>query len=188
MRGRFTSLTLFALALFSLSCADERDEADKASKAIDQVRDEAAETRADIQDKQEELSRNQGDTASERGRFIAATERTLENLDREIATLKQSLAQRSKEFAGEARREIEEQLVDLENARAEAKTTFDRFRQATSDQAVKVRQETQTAVERTRAAYDVLRGRVGDQDEDPDMRGLDEEPVQPTEPTGVQRK
>jgi chromosome segregation ATPase len=186
MRVRLISLTLVGLAALWAGCSDQRDEADKASKAIDQVRDEAAETRADIQDKQEELSRDQGDTASERGKFIAATERTLENLDREIEQLKQSVAQRGTELRGEARREIEEQLVDLENARAEAKTTFDRFRQATSDQAVKVRQETQTAVERTKAAYDVLRGRVGDQDEDPDMRGLDEEPQQPGPPSATE--
>ena len=186
MRARLIPLTLLGFAAIAASCADRRDEVDKASKAIDQVRDEAAETRADIQDKQEELSKQQGDTASERGRFIAATERTLQDLDRQIEQLKTDVAQRGAELRGEARKEIDEQLVDLENARAEAKTTFDRFRQATSDQVVKVKQDTQTAVERTKAAYDVLRGRVGDQDEDPDMRGLDEEPMQPARSSAVE--
>ena len=186
MRVPITPLALVvALAVpaaGTVSCKDQEDTAEKTRKVIDETRDEAAETRADIQDKQEELTRDtrdQAENASERGRFIAATEKTLEHLDRQIQEVRAEVAKRVPELRGEARREIDQRLADLENARAEAQTAFDRFRQVTSEQASVVKQQTETSLQRARSAYDDLRGRVGDEDEDPDMR--DEEPA-PADP------
>ncbi len=193
MRVQTTQLAIaVALALpaaGAVSCKTQEDTAEQTRKVIDETRDEAAETRADIQDKQEELTRDQTANASERGKFIAATEKTLQHLDRQIQEVQAEVRKRGPELAGEARRELEQKLTDLENARAEAQTAFDRFRQATSEQAVEVKQQTEASLERARSAYDELRGRVGDQDEDPDMR--DEEPVPAAPPpsaTDVEKK
>ncbi|HWM87117.1 MAG TPA: hypothetical protein VNO33_14795 [Kofleriaceae bacterium] len=176
MRRLFTSLALLAGIA---GCKADRDQPVETGKAIDETRDEAAETRADIQDKQEQLGREEGDVSAERNEFIAATERTLTELDRQIEQLRTDVKQRATELNGEARRDLEQRLTDLENARAQAQTALDRFRQATADQASKVRQDTETAVKRTRAAYDALRGQPTAGDEDPDMKGIDRGPAEP---------
>jgi chromosome segregation ATPase len=184
VRSHFTTLlatlTLVPALALTAGCRTGREdpEPEQTGKAIDETRDEAAETRADIEDKKEELSRQQSEVASERGEFIAATERTLAELDRQIHELRLAVRQRSGEFKDRGKAELERRLAELEQARVEAQAEFDRFRQATSEKAAKIKQETQTAIARTRAAYDALRGRAGNQDEDPDMKGVDEGPLE----------
>ena len=168
-------------------CHDERERADDTRKVIDETRDEAAEARADIQDKEEQIERDQGKVATDRAKFIAATESTLGRLDGEMAALRSHVEARGAELKGEARQEIEKELAEMEDARAQARGAFDRFRQTTSEQEARVRLETRTALARARSAYDALRGRVGDQDEDPDMKGLDRAPVPPPRPAASVR-
>jgi chromosome segregation ATPase len=193
MRVQITLAVAAALAFPVAGCESQDDRAERTAKVIDQTRDDAAEMRARIQDKQEQLAekRDQGEAASERGEFMAATEKTLQDLDRRIEQVKADVQKRGSELKGEARREIDQKLVDLENARAEAQTAFDRFRQATSEQAGAARQQTEASLQRARSAYDDLRGRVGDEDKDPDMSGSEEEPnpaVPPPTETGVEKK
>lgn len=193
MRVQITLAAAAALAFPAAGCKSQEDTAERTAKVIDETRDDAAETRASIQDKQEQLARksNQGEAASERGEFIAATEKTLHDLDRRIQEVKAEVGRRGSELRGEARRELDQKLVDLENARAEAQTAFDRFRQASSEQVGAARQQTEASLQRARSAYDDLRGRVGDEDKDPDMSGSEEEPppaVPPPSQTGVENK
>ncbi len=193
MRVQITLAVAAALAFPAAACKSQDDRAEKTAKVIDDTRDDAAETRARIQDKQEQLAeeRDQGEAASERGEFIASTEKTLQDLDRRIEQVKADVQKRSSELKGEARREIDQKLVDLENARAEARTAFDCFREGTAEQVGAARQQTEASLQRARSAYDDLRGRVGDEDKDPDMSGSEEEPnpaVPPPSETGVEKQ
>lgn len=190
MRVQIT-LAIAALAFSAAGCKSQEDRAESTAKVIDDTRDEAAETRAEIQDKQEELTtetRDQAEAASERGEFIAETEKTMHDLDRRIQEVKAEVGKRASELKGEARREIDQKLVDLENARAEAQTAFDRFRHATAEQMGAVKQQTEASLQRARSAYEDLRGRVGDEDKDPDMSGSEEEPAPPPAETGAEKQ
>ncbi|HKE14759.1 MAG TPA: hypothetical protein VKB80_07855 [Kofleriaceae bacterium] len=181
------AVALALTAPAAAGCHDRRERADDTRKVIDETRDEAAEARADIQDKQEQIERDQGKVATDRAKFIAATESTLRRLDGEMAALRSQAKARGAELEGEARQEIEKELAEMEDARAQARAAFDRFRRTTSEREAGVRQQAQTALARARSAYDALRGRVGDQDEDPDMRGVDRAPVPPPRPASGAR-
>jgi chromosome segregation ATPase len=184
-----TAVVLALSAQAAWSCTDEQDRVDDTRKVIDETRDEAARARADIQDKEDELARDQGNVATDRAKFIAATEATLRRLDREMAQVRADVAARGPELNGEGRQDVEAGLAELENARAEAQAAFDRFRQTPSEQEARVRQGTRAAIERARSAYDALRGRVGDEDADPDMKGVDRAPVPPPPPaTGARTR
>ncbi|HTE56608.1 MAG TPA: hypothetical protein VK698_37400 [Kofleriaceae bacterium] len=166
-KHRFSSLVVPCLAglfagAFGPGCNKDRDKADDTRMAIEETKDDVAEARAKIQDKGEELASTEGDTASDRAQFIAATERNLTELDGKIEELRASVTQRSTELEGEARTDLEQGMRDLEGARRQAQSALDSFRQTTSGKAADVRQATETAVERTRAAYDALHGRVSE--------------------------
>lgn len=182
MKQPFMLLRNAALAtsvvLSGAACKSDRaDDPEETRKVIEETKDEAAEARADIQSKQEELARGEGDVAAERAEFIAETEKTLAELDRKIQELRADVQQSASATAGEAKADVDQGLADLEATRRQAQSALDKMKQTTSDGAAQVRQETESALERTRNAYDALRGRVGDS-EDPEV-DLPEEPGAP---------
>ena len=155
-----------ALALSAGACRADRNDPE-ARKVIDETRDEAAKIRTVaakirtvIEDKEEQLAREQGRLASERGEFTAAAEKRLAELDRQIQQLRAAVQERAAELKGNARRELDRELADLERARAQAQSGLDRLRHAASEKVAQIQQETETALERTRNALDAPGGRV----------------------------
>jgi TolA-binding protein len=173
-----SSIASVALALAaSGGCKSEKDHEDT-SKVIEEVRDDVASARMDVEQKRKELQGASGpDVTAERQAFIDDMEKELAELDRDIGELRAELERRSAGMTGEARREIPQRLADLNDVRAQARSALDRFKQATATAGVS-REETSAAIERTRSAYQAARDRHAGGGAAPDTtRGPDQATV-----------
>lgn len=152
------SLAAGVLVLGS-GCVRDRDDSGDTRTEIEETKDRAAEQRAKLENKNDELAASGSDTSAERARFGDDAQKKLRELDEKIASLRSEVQERAIQAGGEERGDLEAQLRDLDSARAQAQVALDSFRQggasASADQ-----QQTQTAVDRTGAAYDALHGRV----------------------------
>ena len=151
MNRRLTWL-LPALALALPGCKRDRNDPEKTEKVIEEVKDDVAAAQDDIQEKHEDLLENQGQTARDRASFIDATEKELADLDRRIQELRAHVQSRANDLGGEARRDLSQEVAELEATRNEARAALDRFRSQTGSQMSQIQQVTEEAVSKLRRA------------------------------------
>ncbi len=153
MIRRLTGL-LAALVVVAAApgCKRDKNDPERTEKVIDEVKDKAAEARSDIQEKQEALVENQGDSAHDRASFIDSTEKELADLDRRIQELRAHVQQRSNDLGGQAKRDLDQDLAELEATRDEARAALDRLRSQTGAQMGQIQQVTEEALSKLRRA------------------------------------
>jgi chromosome segregation ATPase len=182
MSGRLTWI-VSALALALPACQRDRHDPEKTEKVIDEVRDKAAEAQNDIQKEADKALANQGETARDRAAFIDATEKELADLDRRIQEVRAHVQARSNELAGEAKREVSQDLADLEATRNEARAALDRFRAETGAQVGQVQQVTEEAMSKLRHALKSADERLdADDEKSPTPKRTPPTPAPPTAP------
>jgi len=162
MSGRLTWLVL-ALAL--PACQRDRHDPEKTEKVIEEVKDKAAEAQNDIQKEEDKAIDRQGDTARDRAAFIDATEKELADLDRRIQEVRAHVQAKGNELAGEAKRDLSQDLADLEATRDEARAALDRYRAQTGAQVAQIQQVTEEAMGKLRRALESADERLDADDE-----------------------
>jgi chromosome segregation ATPase len=174
MARRLTWLAPAILLALPAGCSRDRNDPVETEKVIEQARDEAAEARDEIRDKQNDLVEN-GDTASrDRASFIDATEKELGDLDRRIQELQAHVQAKGNELAGEAKRDLGQDIAELEATRNEARAALDRLRSQTGAQMTQVQQVTEEAMTKLRRAI-----KDADQRIDPDSEAAPPPPATP---------
>jgi chromosome segregation ATPase len=158
-RYPFTLTLLAGLLALGIGCVRDRDNSGDTRSEIEETKDRAAEQRAKLEKKNDELATSGEDTSSERRRFADATDKKLRELDQKITSLRSEIQARAVRVGGEERGDLEAQLRDLDSARAQAQVALDSFRQEGAS-ASTGQDDTQDAVNRTGAAYDALHGRI----------------------------
>lgn len=158
-RHLLTSSLLAGLLALSSGCVRDRDEGGDTRTEIEETKDRAAEQRAKLEKKNDELAASGGDTSGERRRFAEETEAKLRALDEKITSLRAEVQARAASAGGEERGDLEAQLRDLDGARAQAQVALDSFRQEGAG-ASTGQEQAQEAVDRTNAAYEALHGRM----------------------------
>jgi chromosome segregation ATPase len=141
-----------AMAATAPACKRDRNDPEKTEKVIEEARDKAAEAHSDIQKQEEDLLQNQGQSARDRAAFIDSTETELADLDRRIQELRAHVQARSNDLGGEAKRDLSQDLADLEATRNEARAALDRFRAQTGPQMSQIQQVTEEALSKLRRA------------------------------------
>jgi len=153
MIRRLTGLLAALLVVAAApGCKRDKNDPERTEKVIDEVKDKAAEARSDIQEKQEALVENQGDSAQDRASFIDATEKELADLDRRIQEVRAHVQQRSNDLGGQAKRDLNQDLAELEATRDEARAALDRLRAQTGAQMSQIQQVTEEAMSKLRRA------------------------------------
>lgn len=175
---------LCVLALAAPACSRDRHDPEKTEKVIEEVRDKAAEAQNDIQKEQDKAIDNQGDAARDRAAFIDATEKELADLDRRIQEVRAHVQAKSNDLAGEAKRDLSQDLADLEATRDEARAALDRFRAQTGPQLNQIQQVTEEAMSKLRHAVKSADERVdsSDADRSPTPKRTPPTPAPPTGP------
>lgn len=185
MSRRLTWLlsALSGLALASPACARDRHDPEKTEKVIEDVKDKAAQAQNDIQKQEDKLLDNQGHVARDRAAFIDATEKELADLDRRIQEVRAHVQAKSNELAGEARRDLSQELADLEATRNEARAALDRFRAQTGSQMSQIQQVTEEAMSKLRHAVKSADERLdADDEKSPTPKRTPPTPAPPTGP------
>jgi chromosome segregation ATPase len=141
-----------ALVLALPGCKRDSNDPAKTEKVIEEVKDDVAEARNDIQEKQEDLLENQDEVSRDRASFIDATEKELADLDRRIQELRAHVQERSNDLGGQAKRDLSQDVAELEATRNEARAALDRFRSQTGSQMSQIQQVTQEAMSKLRRA------------------------------------
>lgn len=164
MRHPFTILLLAGAIALGSGCVRDRDDGGDTRTEIEETKDRAAEQRAKLEKKNDELAASGHDTSAERRRFADEADAKLRTLDQKITSLRGEVQARAARAGGEERGDLEAQLRDLDGARAQAQAALDSFRRegagVSTDQ-----ERAQQAVDRTGAAYDALHGRLHAGDE-----------------------
>jgi len=172
-----------ALVLAAPACQRDRHDPEKTEKVIEEVKDKAAEAQNDIQKQADKLVDHQGDVARGRAAFIDATEKELADLDRRIQEVRAHVQAKSNELAGEAKRDLSQDLADLEATRDEARAALDRFRAQTGSQVSQIQQVTEEAMSKLRHAVKSTDERLdGDDDRSPIPKKTPPTPAPPTGP------
>ncbi|HEU5058167.1 MAG TPA: hypothetical protein VFU21_16660 [Kofleriaceae bacterium] len=163
MTRRLTWIVAALLVSPAAGCERDRNDPAKTEKVIEQARDEAAEARDQIRDKQAELIEDNDDSARDRAAFIDSSEKELADLDRRIQELRAHVQAKGDELAGGARRDLNQEIAELEATRNEARAALDRLRSQTGAQMTQVQQVTEEAMAKLRRAI-----KDADQRLDPD--------------------
>jgi chromosome segregation ATPase len=165
MRNRIATV-LLAIGLVP-ACKGDRSDPNEAQKVIEEVQDEAAETRNQIQQKQEDVVEDSNESAQDRAAFIDATEKELADLDRRIQELRADVQTRSSGMKGEDKRDLSQSIAELETTRNEARSAFDRFKTSTGAEMTQVQQVTQEALIKLRRALESADSEIGTDSEIP---------------------
>jgi chromosome segregation ATPase len=172
-----------ALVLAAPACQRDRHDPEKTEKVIEEVKDKAAEAQNDIQKEQDKVLDGQGDAARDRASFIDATEKELADLDRRIQELRAHVQAKSNELAGEAKRDLSQDLADLEATRDEARAALDRYRAQTGAQTTQIQQVTEEALTKLRSALKSADERLdADDDKSPTPKRTPPTPAPPAAP------
>ena len=173
MTRRLTWLLSALVLAVPTGCQRDRHDPEKTEKVIEEVQDKAAQARDEIEDKKSDLVENQGGTARDRASFIDATEKELADLDRRIQELRAHVQAKGNELAGEAKRDLSQDIAELEATRNEARAALDRWRSQTGAQMTQIQQVTEEAMTKLRRA-------VKDADQRLDADADDSPPATPT--------
>ena len=88
MRYPFTLSLLAGLLALGSGCVRDRDDNGDTRTEIEETKDRAAEQRAKLEKKNDELAASEGDKAAERRRFADETDKKLRELDEKITSLR----------------------------------------------------------------------------------------------------
>ena len=174
MARRLTWLASAVLLTLPVGCSRDKNDPVETEKVIEQARDEAAEARDEIRDKEDDLVNQGDDAARDRASFIDATEKELGDLDRRIQELRAHVQAKGNELAGEAKRDLTQDIAELEATRNEALAALDRLRSQTGAQMTQVQQVTEEAMTKLRRAI-----KDADQRIDPDSESPTPPPATP---------
>lgn len=175
MARRLTWLAPAILLALPAGCSRDKNDPVETEKVIEQARDEAAEARDEIRDKQNDLVDNSDNASRDRASFIDATEKELGDLDRRIQELRAHVQAKGNELAGEAKRDLSQDVAELEATRNEARAALDRLRSQTGAQMTQIQQITEEAMTKLRRAV-----------KDADQR-IDADETTPTPPPATPR-
>lgn len=168
MARRLTWLVPALLLALPAGCKRDRNDPERTEKVIEEARDQAAEARDQIREKEDALVEDNGDSARDRASFADATEKELADLDRRIQELRAHVQERGNELAGEAKRDLSQDLAELEATRNEARAALDRFRSQTGADMARIQQVTEEAMAKLRRAVKDADQRIdADQDAPP---------------------
>ena len=152
MTRRLTWLVPAIVLALPAGCSRDRNDPARTEKVIEEARDEAAEARDEIRDKEDDLVENGDDSARDRASFIDSTEKELGDLDRRIQELRAHVQAKGNELAGGAKRDLNQDIAELEATRNEARAALDRLRTQTGAQLMQVKQVTEEAMIKLRRA------------------------------------
>ena len=172
-----------ALTLAAPACQRDRHDPEKTEKVIEEVKDKAAQAENDIQKQKDKVVDGQGDAARDRAAFLDATEKELADLDRRIQEVRAHVQAKSNELAGEAKRDLSQDLADLEATRDEARAALDRYRAQTGAQANQIQQVTEETMSKLRNALKSAGERLdADDEKSPTPRRTPPTPAPPAAP------
>lgn len=163
MPRRLTWLVPALVLALPTGCRSDRNDPAQTEKVIEEAKDEAAQARDEIKEKQDDLVGANDDSARDRASFIDSTETELADLDRRIQELRAHVQEKGNELAGEAKRDLSQDIAELEATRNEAQAALDRFRAQTGGQMSQIQQVTEDAMTKLRRAV-----KDADQRLDPD--------------------
>ena len=152
MTRRLTWLVPALLLALPTACRSDKNDPAQTEKVIEEAKDEAAQARDEIKDKQDDLVGANHDSARDRASFIDSTEQELADLDRRIQELRAHVQEKGDQLAGEAQRDLSQDIAELEATRNEAQSALDRFRAETGGQMSQIQQVTEDAMTKLRRA------------------------------------
>ena len=179
MSRRLTWLPALLLAL--PGCKRDRNDPEKTEKVIEELRDDVARADNQIQEKQDALLENQGQSARDRASFIDATEKELADLDRRIQELRAHVQSRANDLGGEARRDLNQDVAELEATRNEARAALDRLRSQTGSQMSEIQRVTEEALSKLRRAVKDADDRLDADADEGDRHPKSQPPSRPSE-------